>query len=146
VFLNTNERNQNIGGVSAAGTKTDAHKSQAATRDCDEGCSARSHNSVQQYWENVRSALWISNEELEEVEVTKPIKVKPKMSLRKGAGTISPSSHEGTRAREVKQDCSPRRKVRSVPNFPVGFVRGRKKRFLSVEEKMLEIDAFLGTC
>lgn len=135
---------RNTNKVSATETRTSPDAPQPATRSCGECGVSRSHRDIHAFWEDVRSFLWIPNEELEEIEVTKAVQLKPKISLRKTPVMGLPNNHEGADVDDAKKKSSSHRKVRSAPSLPAGFVRGRK-RFLSVEEKMLEIDAFLGT-
>lgn len=111
--------------------------------------SQRDSEEVKAFWAAVRSYLWISNGELEEVEdaeqrsTTIPLSLTPPKDLT----DLSSYGQDDEGSHASQKEASPHRKVKSEPNVAAVMSRRRKswKRFLSVEEKMSEIDAFLGT-
>jgi hypothetical protein len=122
---------------SSASRKNSSNHQEAAPR------SGRDLEEVNEFWATVRSYLRISNEELEETEDTEQISRGLPSTPSKDATDVSLYSQDNENS-HVSTESSPHRKANSEPNTAVVRRRGRK-RFLSVEAKMLEIDDFLGT-
>lgn len=104
----------------------------------------RDPEEVDAFWAAIRSYLRISNEELEQTEYSERFSESHTAALPKNTTNL-PSCRQGNEVSDAsKHDAPPCRKVQSKPKVAAAMNRGRK-RFLSVEEKMSEIDAFLGT-
>lgn len=105
----------------------------------------RDPEEVSEFWGAVRSYLWIPDEELEEAD--DPGGVASKQSCNSSSKTTMVACSECQKTAGLiapEQQTSPHGKAQLEP--ATGTVVGReRKRLLSVEEKMLEIDTFLGT-
>lgn len=122
---------------SSASRKNNSNHQDAAPR------SHRDLEEINEFWATVRSYLRISNEELEETEDTEQLSKGLPSTPSKDTTDVSLYSQDNEDS-HVSTESSHHRKANSEPSTAVVRRRGRK-RFLSVEEKMLEIDDFLGT-
>ncbi|CAH0053180.1 unnamed protein product [Clonostachys solani] len=118
---------QNANHHGTGGTQTNTEDIQPR----DGNTNQRDPDEVKAFWNHVREYLAPSDDELDEPEA--PCKSRG-------------DKRHGRNNREAASSLSPHRKANSAPNVAVGgyFSPQRRVRFLSVEEKMMEIDEFFG--
>ena len=103
---------------------------------------------AQAFWKHVRDYLWISDKELEDDTVSIRSQAKGCHSTREGQSRWDSASRGDTTASSGPSlQLPPDRQTQPRPSVPSGdWKPTRRKRLLTTEEKMSEIDAFLEGC